>query len=107
MKKTIDIIFKIIKEYKNIDNEALEKLKIKTLVTKCLNYCNIEELPPELYSVLAEHLILSDGVTGGKEIASVKEGDTTITYSDGSNVNNTFLSLRPQLNKFRRIGVIG
>ena len=54
MENAINQILEIVKEYENIDNEALYKLKIKTLIVKCLNYCHLEELPPQLINPIAD-----------------------------------------------------
>lgn len=107
MEDSINEILEIIKQYKSIDNEALEKLKIKNLVIKCLNYCHLEELSPQLHNPIAENLVLSEGSINTQGATSLKVGDTAITYSDSDIVNNTFLSLKSQLNRYRRIGTIG
>lgn len=107
MDNSIDEILKIIKQYKSIDNEGLYKLKIKTLIIKCLNYCHLEELPPQLYNPVAENLVLSEGTVNTQGATSLKVGDTSITYGDNDIVNNAFLSLKSQLNRYRRVGTIG
>lgn len=107
MENSIDEILKVVKQYKSIDDEALYELKIKTLIIKCLNYCHLEELPPQLYNPIAENLVLSDGAINTQGATSLKVGDTAITYSDNDIVNNAFLSLKSQLNRYRRIGTIG
>ena len=106
MENAINQILEIVKEYENIDNEALYKLKIKTLIVKCLNYCHLEELPPQLINPIAENLVLSEGINT-QGATSVKVGDTAITYGENDIVNNAFLSLKSQLNRYRRVGTIG
>ena len=83
----------------------VDELKIEILVQKSLNYMNRKDFPDELILVLVERL-LQDKENVNKGIKSVTEGDTKIEYVTTSETDNLIDSLRPQLNRFRKVGTI-
>lgn len=93
-----EIVNEIKKNVETLTGAAVEAaclLKIRILVQRCLNYINRTTLPQELIAPISEHIVK------GGVIASVKEGDTQITY----NVESVD-PLKEQLNLFRVIGTL-
>lgn len=99
---------------------AVMDLILDKVINDVCNYTHIPitELPPELDLVLIgmmgtvinERTLLAPIGTNGKEMASVSEGDTSITFRDPSAVISTLASVdtvnnnyRAQLNSFRRV----
>lgn len=97
MEKTVE---KIKSRLKDVD-----ELKIEILVQKCLNYMNRKDFPEELILVLVEKL-LNDSKNTNNGIKSITEGDTKVEYVTTSETDNLIDSLRPQLNRFRKVGVL-
>lgn len=99
---------------------AVMDLILDKVINDVCNYTHIPitELPPELDLVLIgmmgtiinERALLAPIGTNGKAMASVSEGDTSITFRDPSAVISTLASVdtvnnnyRAQLNSFRRV----
>lgn len=100
--------------------DAVMDLILDKVINDVCNYTHIPitELPPELDLVLIgmmgtvinERALLAPIGTNGKAMASVSEGDTSITFRDPSAVISTLASVdtvnnnyRAQLNSFRRV----
>jgi hypothetical protein len=99
---------------------AVMDLILDKVINDVCNYTHIliNELPPELDLVLIgmmgtvinEHALLAPLASNDKTMASVSEGDTSITFRDPSAVISTLASVdtvnnnyRAQLNSFRRV----
>ncbi|QEU46207.1 hypothetical protein FMM01_02110 [Schleiferilactobacillus harbinensis] len=99
---------------------AVMDLILDKVINDVCNYTHIPitELPPELDLVLIgmmgtiinERALLAPIGTNGKAMASVSEGDTSITFRDQSAVISTLASVdtvnnnyRAQLNSFRQV----
>lgn len=82
-----------------------DELKTKILVQKSLNYMNRKDFPEELVLVLVEKLS-QDKENTNKGIKSITEGDTKIEYVTSSETDNLIDSLRPQLNRYRKVGTL-
>lgn len=106
-----EIINKIYESLTNfIDDleETKTKLVIKIQVRKCLNYMNREDFPQELIEPLAEAMALECLEESEKELKRVTVGDTSVEYNTSTSVSDKVaVSMREQLNKFRRVGTIG
>ena len=65
------------------DNER-SRLLLDTVCEKAAAYCGRRDIPEEMEGAVA--LILAGELEGGtpEGVRSVKRGDTTITYADGS-----------------------
>lgn len=100
--------------------DAVMDLILDKVINDVCNYTHIPitELPPDLDLVLIgmmgtvinERALLAPIGTNGKAMASVSEGDTSITFRDPSAVISTLASVdtvnnnyRAQLNSFRRV----
>lgn len=106
-----DIVEKI---YANITSfideldEVKTKFAIRMQVRKCLNYMNRKDFPEELIEPLAEAMILEYMENDTREVKAVTAGDTREEYTTGTAVSDKIaLSMREQLNRYRRIGTIG
>lgn len=102
------------KIYENLGNfiddldEKKTKLAIKIQVRKCLNYMNREDFPQQLIEPLAEAMALEYLEESEKEVKRVTAGDASVEYNTSSSVSDKVaVSMREQLNKFRRVGTIG
>lgn len=82
-------------------------LIIKTQMRKCLNYMNRKDFPLELIEPLAEAIAMEQLNNKEQEIKRVTAGDTSIEYNTGQSSSDLVLiSMKEQLNKFRRVGTI-
>ena len=96
----IEEIYKYINNFLENQDESKVKLVIKMQMRKCLNYMNRQDFPPELVDPLAEAIIFESNPS---EIQSMKMGDTQFTYSNSDKIA---ISLKSQLNKYRKVGTV-
>ena len=84
------------------DEDELLTFILESTEQKILNYCNINELPAELENVLIEMAARfynsPDGVA-----ASMKVGDTSVSYSTTKDEQNIIHDYKAQLCRFRRL----
>lgn len=107
MEKIYEKIVTKAKEWTAVASEELLRLQASILVRKALNYMNREDFPEELIAPFAEHLALKSMRAGEGNIESIKEGDTTITYSKRvGDLDESFLALKSQLHRFRKVGTL-
>lgn len=107
MDKVINEIYTCLTNFLTEDEKKL-KLLIKIQVRKCLNYMNREDFPTELIEPLAEAIALEYLEEEEREVKRVTAGDTSVEYNSSSSVTDRVeISMREQLNRFRRVGTIG
>ncbi len=107
MDKVINEIYTCLTNFLTEDEKKL-KLLIKIQVRKCLNYMNREDFPTELIEPLAEAIALEYLEEEERETKRITAGDTSVEYNSSSSVTDRVeISMREQLNRFRRVGVIG
>lgn len=107
MDKIINEIYTYLTNFLTEDEKKL-KLLIKIQVRKCLNYMNREDFPIELIEPLAEAIALEYLEEEEREVKRVTAGDTSVEYNSSSSVTDRVeISMREQLNRFRRVGTIG
>ena len=107
MDKVIDEIYTCLTNFLTEDEKKL-KLLIKIQVRKCLNYMNREDFPTELIEPLAEAIALEYLEEEERETKRITAGDTSVEYNSSSSVTDRVeISMREQLNRFRRVGTIG
>lgn len=107
MDKVIDEIYTCLTNLLTEDEKKL-KLLIKIQVRKCLNYMNREDFPTELIEPLAEAIALEYLEEEERETKRITAGDTSVEYNSSSSVTDRVeISMREQLNRFRRVGTIG
>lgn len=107
MDKVIDEIYTCLTTFLTEDEKKL-KLLIKIQVRKCLNYMNREDFPTELIEPLAEAIALEYLEEEERETKRVTAGDTSVEYNSSSSVTDRVaVTMREQLNRFRRVGTIG
>ena len=107
MDKVINEIYTCLTNFLTEDEKKL-KLLIKIQVRKCLNYMNREDFPVELIEPLAEAIALEYLEEEEREVKRVTAGDTSVEYNSSSSVTDRVeISMREQLNRFRRVGTIG
>ena len=108
MEETINKIYDCLSTFLSKENESKLKLIIKMQVRKCLNYMNREDFPSELIEPLAEAIVLEQLNNKEQEVKRVTAGDTSIEYNTGQSSSDLILiSMKEQLNRFRRVGTIG
>ena len=108
MDKIIDEIYKSLTNFIDDLDETKTRLAIKIQVRKCLNYMNRDDFPEELIEPLAEAMALEYLEEAEKEIKRVTAGDTSVEYNTSTSVSDKVaVSMREQLNRFRRVGTIG
>ena len=109
MEEIYNKIIEKVKELTTVSNEAKLKIQVTILVRKSLNFMNRDDFPEELIEPVAEHLALKtiqDTNLQGN-ISKVTEGDTTIEYNTSNNTTDEmFLSLKSQLFRFRKVGIV-
>ena len=107
MDKVINEIYTCLTNFLTEDEKKL-KLLIKIQVRKCLNYMNREDFPIELIEPLAEAIALEYLEEEEREVKRVTAGDTSVEYNSSSSVTDRVaVTMREQLNRFRRVGTIG
>ena len=107
MDKVINEIYTCLTNFLTEDEKKI-KLLIKIQVRKCLNYMNREDFPTELIEPLAEAIALEYLEEEEREVKRVTAGDTSVEYNSSSSVTDRVeISMREQLNRFRRVGTIG
>ena len=107
MDKVINEIYTCLTNFLTEDEKKL-KLLIKIQVRKCLNHMNREDFPTELIEPLAEAIALEYLEEEEREVKRVTAGDTSVEYNSSSSVTDRVeISMREQLNRFRRVGTIG
>ncbi len=107
MDKVINEIYTCLTNFLTEDEKKL-KLLIKIQVRKCLNYMNREDFPTELIEPLAEAIALEYLEEEEREAKRITAGDTSVEYNSSSSVTDRVeISMREQLNRFRRVGTIG
>lgn len=107
MDKIINEIYTCLTNFLTEDEKKL-KLLIKIQVRKCLNYMNREDFPIELIEPLAEAIALEYLEEEEREAKRITAGDTSVEYNSSSSVTDRVaVSMREQLNRFRRVGTVG
>ena len=107
MDKIINEIYTCLTNFLTEDEKKL-KLLIKIQVRKCLNYMNREDFPTELIEPLAEAIALEYFEEEERETKRITAGDTSVEYNSSSSVTDRVaVTMREQLNRFRRVGTIG
>ena len=107
MDKVINEIYTCLTNFLTEDEKKL-KLLIKIQVRKCLNYMNREDFPTGLIEPLAEAIALEYLEEEERETKRITAGDTSVEYNSSSFVTDRVaVTMREQLNRFRRVGTIG
>ena len=109
MEEIYNKIIEKTKELTDVSNEARLEIQVTILVRKALNFMNRNDFPVELIEPFAEHLALKtiEEIEIKGNISKVTEGDTTIEYNTSNNTTDEmFLSLKSQLFRFRKVGIV-
>lgn len=105
MENTVNKILEKVKILINIDSENKARFNIELIVQESINYMNRKDFPEELILTVVKYII---EMNTSKETAGLKSmtvGDTKIEYKD-VDPNNLIISLKSQLNRFRKVGTI-
>lgn len=94
-----EAIIKIKEKIKDI-----EEIKVEILVQKALNYMNRKDFPEDLVLILVEAL-QSNSNNSNEHVKSMTVGDTKIEYQAKSS-DDIIGSIKAQLNRFRKVGVL-
>ncbi|MBE6871597.1 MAG: hypothetical protein E7491_06545 [Ruminococcaceae bacterium] len=94
-------VFNMLTDGTATDAQAENCIMQAELIIK--SYCNLDELPHELAPVTAA--MASDIFDGAKNgVKAIKQGDTTVTYSDSSaHMNTLLLPYLSVLRAYRRL----
>lgn len=92
-------------------DERTARRYVRRSVDKILIYCCRDDLPERLESVaaqIAEDMLKADqAVSGGKDVASITRGDTSISYRDGSSAQSATVDFmkdyETSLNHFKKM----
>ncbi len=85
----------LVKENLEITDETLD-LIISDVIQDAMNYCNVKEIPIEMEIYIRKKVksiieFESKAESGDKEISSISEGDTSITYvSNKSSIESVY-----------------
>lgn len=108
MDKIINDVFECLRNFIETTEESKIRLNIRIQVRKCLNYMNRSDFPEELVEPLAEAIALEYLESSEKEVKRVTAGDASIEYNTGSSTEDRVtITMREQLNRYRRVGTIG
>lgn len=108
MDKIVNDVFECLSNFIDITEETKIRLNIRIQVRKCLNYMNRNDFPEELVEPLAEAMALEYLESSEREVKRVTAGDTSIEYNTSSSAEDRVtISMREQLNRYRRVGTIG
>jgi len=102
----------LVKTNLKIEDDSRD-LQIEDVIRECLSYCNLKEPPAELEPFIrrkVKTIIDYEAETGGNtvfDVASIKEGDTSITYNTSEISRETIYGLsekdKQALMRFRRL----
>lgn len=101
IEEAVKAIFEKLQKHNGFKEE--QKIDIEIIVQKSLNYMNRKDFPEDLILVLVQQ-IRSTLVTTNN-VKSMTVGDTKVEYSL-ENTDTLISSLTPQLNHFRKVGVL-
>lgn len=87
----------------NTESDIILNLMIEDTTTAILNYCNIKQLPEQLEYVVRQIVVDSFNNEAGNNVASIKRGDTQITYATPIDINQFNQKQLSSLNRFRKI----
>lgn len=107
--EVINLILDVLREFVNIEEigESRARMAIRIQVRKSLNYMNREDFPQELIEPLAEAMALEYMEDNNKEVKSIQAGDTRVDYNTSTPIKDTTItSMKEQLRRFRKVGVI-
>ncbi len=68
-------------------------------------YCNLPTVPEGLFYAWVEvaSCLISSGGGGGDNVASISEGDTSITFRSPAEQSDILSGFKPLLNRYRRM----
>ena len=68
-------------------------------------YCNLPAVPAGLFFAWVEvaSCLISSGGGGGDNVASISEGDTSITFRPAAEQSDILSGFKPILNRYRRM----
>lgn len=96
---------KTLLEIKDNASDAVLKLMLRDAASAVLNYCNIKKLPPALEPVVRQIVIEVFKNENGDNAASIKRGDTQITYNGFIGLESFTEKQKSSMNAFRRLKV--
>ncbi len=105
----INLVLDTLRELINIEEIEINKIRmvIRVQIRKCLNYMHRNDFPIELVEPLAETIAMEYMGENTEEIKSIQVGDIRIDYNSCSlSKDLTITTMKEQLRKFRKIGVI-
>lgn len=84
--------------------DAKLQFALETTCDKVKNYCNIDEIPAGLETVVVE-MVMQEYQTGGVGVKALTEGEDKVEFTaDGA---GAFLrAYTPQLNRYRRLRTV-
>ncbi|MDO5096506.1 MAG: head-tail connector protein [Peptostreptococcaceae bacterium] len=105
---------KLLLGIKDNDSDELLSLYLEMAKQKAMNYCNRDDIPPEMELVIVEMVATKykesqSAGGGGGAIESIKRGDTEIKYASGAKTNagaDIFDSFTAQLARFAKMRTI-
>ncbi len=98
---------KLILGIKDSSKNDLLNYFIESTEQKILNYCNREDFPRDLDNVLVEIVVDQYRQSNSGKVASVKRGDTQITYQNSNTGGADFIkNYKAELNRYRKVGTV-
>lgn len=105
MENTVNKILEKVKTLIDIDSEDKARFNIELIVQESINYMNRKDFPEELILTVVKHIVEVNTNKETAEFKSMTVGDTKIEYKE-VDPNNLMISLKSQLNRFRKVGTI-
>lgn len=105
MENTVNKILEKVKTLINIDSENKARFNIELIVQESINYMNRKDFPEELILTVVKYIIEVNTSKETAELKSMTVGDTKIEYKE-IDPNNLIISLKSQLNRFRKVGTL-
>lgn len=93
---------KILIDIEDSRSDAILNIMIKDAIQVILNYCHIKNLPPALEHAAREIVINQFKVDNDGNVASIKRGDTQITYSGSISTEILTEKQKSSLNAYRK-----
>lgn len=86
----------------NTDNDLILEWMLKDAIQAVLDYCHLKSLPKELETFVIGLVIRYFNAQNDGSIASIKRGDTTISYTDPITISDFTNKDKTRLNAYRR-----
>lgn len=104
-KKETDVLNELVMRGKAVGDAPAALSYIAQAEESIKAYCNLPAVPDGLFYAWVEvaSCLISSGGGGGDNVASISEGDTSITFRSPAEQSDILSGFKPLLNRYRRM----